>query len=64
MKISGDFEGNDAMNAGDLGSPDHPRGDFQRFPTFSPDGRFLVFASNRTSENPHELQIFLVERQD
>ncbi|MBI3555532.1 MAG: PD40 domain-containing protein [Deltaproteobacteria bacterium] len=39
-------------------------GSFNGFPMFSPDGKYLVFASNRNSANPHELEIFLAEWQD
>jgi Tol biopolymer transport system component len=39
-------------------------GTFNGFPMFSPDGKFFVFASNRNSANPHELQVFLAEWQD
>jgi Tol biopolymer transport system component len=39
-------------------------GTFNGFPMFSPDGKYFVFASNRNSANPHELQVFLAEWQD
>lgn len=39
-------------------------GTFNGFPMFSPDGKLFVFASNRNSASPHELQIFLAEWQD
>lgn len=36
-------------------------GTFNSFPMFSPDGRFLVWASNRGSKNPHLANIFIAE---
>jgi Tol biopolymer transport system component len=34
---------------------------FDGFPMFSPDGRYLVFASNRNNTKPHETNIFITE---
>jgi len=34
---------------------------FDGFPLFSPDGRFLVFCSNRNNEQPHETNVFIAE---
>ena len=35
--------------------------EFDGFPMFSPNGRFLVFASNRYNERPNETNLFLAE---
>lgn len=35
--------------------------EFDGFPMFSPDGRFLVFASNRFNERPNETNLFVAE---
>ena len=34
---------------------------FDGFPQFSPDGRQLVWASNRHDANPHETNIFIAD---
>lgn len=35
--------------------------DFDGFPMFSPDGRYLAFASSRGAESPGEINVFLAE---
>jgi Tol biopolymer transport system component len=36
-------------------------GGFNAFPQFSPNGKRLVFASNRNAKPPHEINIFLAD---
>ncbi len=36
-------------------------GGFNAFPVFSPDGRKLVFASNRNAPQPHEINLFIAD---
>jgi Tol biopolymer transport system component len=38
--------------------------EFDAFPMFSPDGRKLVFASNRHGKEPGETNIFIADWQD
>jgi Tol biopolymer transport system component len=39
-------------------------GGFNAFSQFSPNGKRLVFASNRKARYPHEINIFLADRVD
>jgi hypothetical protein len=39
-------------------------GSFNAFPQFSPDGKRLVFTSNRNAKQPHEINIFLADWED
>ena len=41
--------------------PITPGGEFDGFPMFSPDGRQLVFASNRLAKDPGETNIFVAD---